>query len=293
MKDRMKILVAYDGSESAQSIFYDLRRAGLPDQAEAVVISIDEQWMPLPNSYGMVERGSPSDFEASAEVKALAKQASERLSSLFPEWNARAEAYIGSPASFILVRADDWQPDLIFTGARGSSTFEKLLLGSISQKVMAEADCSVRIARGRVLEKFRPVRILIGYDGSIGADAAVQTVLARRWPAQTAVKLVTAVGPHSLAEARKMKADLEHARRMQMKAEALLSDAGFEVSTAVNCDTPIHSITHEAEQMGADCIFVGTNLDPRTGRFVPGRVATAIAARAHCSVEVVRPELSV
>jgi hypothetical protein len=36
MKGKMKILIAYDGSECAEGILDDLNRAGLPDEAQAV-----------------------------------------------------------------------------------------------------------------------------------------------------------------------------------------------------------------------------------------------------------------
>ena len=40
MDKRMKILISYDGSLQANAALKDLRRAGLPAEAEAVVMSI-------------------------------------------------------------------------------------------------------------------------------------------------------------------------------------------------------------------------------------------------------------
>ena len=42
----MKILIAYDGSSCADLALEDMRRAGLPRLAEAVVLSVSELWMP-------------------------------------------------------------------------------------------------------------------------------------------------------------------------------------------------------------------------------------------------------
>jgi nucleotide-binding universal stress UspA family protein len=47
----------------------------------------------------------------------------------------------------------------------------------------------------------------------------------------------------------------------------------------------------EAESWGADCIFVGARGLGRVERFMLGSVSTAVAARAHCSVEVVRANI--
>ena len=44
----------------------------------------------------------------------------------------------------------------------------------------------------------------------------------------------------------------------------------------------------EAERWGADCIFLGAKGHSRFERLLLGSVSTAVSARAHCSVEVVR-----
>ena len=41
-----KILIAYDGSASADAALEDLRRAGLPDELDATVLSVAEVWLP-------------------------------------------------------------------------------------------------------------------------------------------------------------------------------------------------------------------------------------------------------
>src|SRR6266511_3263114 len=53
-RDRMKILIAYDGSECAESAIDDLKRAGLPRRAEAIVLTIAEELFPAPTSIGGV-----------------------------------------------------------------------------------------------------------------------------------------------------------------------------------------------------------------------------------------------
>jgi nucleotide-binding universal stress UspA family protein len=55
---------------------------------------------------------------------------------------------------------------------------------------------------------------------------------------------------------------------------------------------PKHVLLDEAEQWGADCLFVGARGLSRIERFLLGSVSAAVAARAQCSVEVVRPHTS-
>jgi hypothetical protein len=40
----MRILIAYDGSRGADAALLDLQRAGLPQEAEALVISVADVW---------------------------------------------------------------------------------------------------------------------------------------------------------------------------------------------------------------------------------------------------------
>ena len=42
--NNMRILIAYDGSSGADAALFDLQRAGLPQEAEALVISVADVW---------------------------------------------------------------------------------------------------------------------------------------------------------------------------------------------------------------------------------------------------------
>jgi len=80
----------------------------------------------------------------------------------------------------------------------------------------------------------------------------------------------------------------ERVRKITAEASEKLRAAGLLVSSAVREGDPRHILTNEAEDWKADCIFVGARGLSRLERFWLGSVSTAIVARAHCSVEVVR-----
>src|SRR3982751_6558290 len=46
----MRLLIAYDGSQSADAALDDLTHAGLPQKGEALVMSVAEVWLPPPPS---------------------------------------------------------------------------------------------------------------------------------------------------------------------------------------------------------------------------------------------------
>lgn len=297
----MKILVGYDGSDCADAALDDLQRAGLPNSTEALVISVAEQWLPPPppSSYQIVEEtfaegiiggvieANRQASEAVEAANALAFQASKVVQSLFPAWSVRAEAYSGSPAGEILKRAEEWEADLIVVGSHGRSALGRLILGSVSQRVVTGAACSVRVARHQAKEKDSPVRIVIGVDASPGAEAAVRAVAARTWPKNSEVRLVTSVDPlHMYAMEPEDK--FAFVRAIHQAAETRLRATGLQVASLIEEEDPKQFLIAQAEQWNADSIFVGARGLGRIGRFLLGSISTAVVSRAHCSVEVAR-----
>ena len=70
---------------------------------------------------------------------------------------------------------------------------------------------------------------------------------------------------------------------------APLHTRGLAVSSVIRAGDPKHVLLDEAEHWEADGLFVGARGLSRVERFLLGSVSAAVAARAHCSVEVVRP----
>ena len=303
----MKILIAYDGSSCADAALDDLRRAGLPSEAEAVVLSVADVWMPPTSSSrervvetafaervaAAREKTRTQAVQAVEDARALAVHASERVQAFFPAWDVRAEACADSPAWAVIKKADEWQPDLVVVGSHGHTALSRLLLGSVSHKVVTEARCTVRVARGGVADTTAPVRIIIGVDGSPDADTAVRTVAERVWPPGSEARVI-AVLDQALATAvrwdTESDADVQvGACRIVEAAEKTVRAAGLAVSSIVKEGDPKRVLVEEAEHWGADCIFIGARGLRRLERFLLGSVSTAVAVHAHCSVEVVRP----
>src|SRR5262249_2604713 len=179
MTNRMKILVGYDGSECADAALDDLRRAGLPANAQIKVLSVVENWLPPPSGLEIIEH-----IDRDQEYLALARRGRVRLVSIGPGWDVKSESGAGSPASVIIEKADEWGADLIVIGSHGRTALGQFFFGSVSHKVLHEARCSVRVARGRIEEPGTPVRLIIGVDGSKDAEAAGGGGSGRQTPAE-------------------------------------------------------------------------------------------------------------
>jgi nucleotide-binding universal stress UspA family protein len=291
MANRMKILVAYDGSECADAALDDLRRAGLRADAQIKVLSVVENWLPPPSGLEIIEH-----IDRDQEYLALARRGSVRLASMEPGWDVKSESGVGSPATVIIEKADEWGADLIVVGSHGRTALGQFFFGSVSQKVLSEARRSVRVARGRIEEPGAPARLIIGLDGSKDAEAAVEAVAARKWPAGSEARIVNATWAAPQISSRSMVGPIakwvleQKARIKKMIDEATgkLSAAGLKTDAVVKDGEPKSLLIAEAESWGADCIFVGAGGMGRIERFLLGSVSSAVAARAHCSVEVVR-----
>ncbi len=301
MKQPKKILLGYDGSECSQKMLEDLQYAGLPAQAEAFILSAAEHWIMPPTSFGGVDLHFTEDPNEANKTRALAEEAQERLRACFPQWHIQSEAVWGTAASQLIGKADEWKPDLLVVGSHGRSLLGRFLLGSVSQKVLHEAHCSVRIARGGAAqERTQPAKIIIGLDGSAGANRAVEAVLARAWPTGSQVRLVNATWTVPPITSGRMVAPIadwirqENARVQTAMdaATAKLQGVGLSTSSVVEEEEPRHLLCEEAKRWEADCIFLGARGMGPMERLLIGSISSGVAAHAPCSVEVIRTAAS-
>lgn len=312
----MRLLIGYDGSENADTALYDLRRAGLPDDADALVLSVADIFMSAaPSSYEFVEHALMSRrltsslmvaqseaLRATNEAKEFASQGSDQLRSIFPTWNVRSEAVEGNPADELVRKADEWRADLLVVGSQGRTPLGRLLLGSVSKKVLTNSTASVRVVRsGNQTPHDEPPKIIIGVDGSASAEKAVRVVGSRVWPSGTEIRVVAVddgTSPTRIAQILPTAAAMitgcneqraSDARTMVEWADKELNAIGLETSVLIAEGDPQGVLLEEARKWKADSIFVGTReFNGAFERFRLGSVSTALVTKAPCSVEVVR-----
>lgn len=286
MKALSKIVIAYDGSACSEAALHDLSRAGLPAGVEALVLTVADVFLPpaddeLPDEPAIripeVERHARRRAEkAVKEARTYAERALNRVKADFPGWQVKAEVECDTPAWAVIKMADRLGADLIVIGSHGhASAGGRLIMGSVSQRVLYEARCSVRVARCSDERRAGPVRIVLGLSGSWDAEAAADAVAARAWPEGSEARVVTS---HNTSPA-----------AVQGIASERLRAAGLNTSSVSRDGDPAHVLLDEAEKWGADSVFLGTRDIHGMKHLLHGSVAAAVAARAGCSVEVVRP----
>lgn len=134
----MKILLAYDGSAGAQRALDVL--LGLARPADHVTVVGVAEGIPL-----FAHAGALPSPEQEAERDRQLTEAERALSPVGV--SVALSAHAGDPATAILDTAEKEQVELIVIGTRGLGAAERWLIGSVSDKVLHHAHCSVLVAR--------------------------------------------------------------------------------------------------------------------------------------------------
>jgi len=197
---------------------------------------------------------------------------------------------LGDPQSRIVERARQWGADFIFVGSHGHSALTRFLLGSVSRYVVHKANCSVAVVRAHSSSgsaQSHGLRVMLATDGSQACDEATRSIAARPWPDGTNVLILNAFGAHTTG--RDKCADPRALATMAIdRAAEALQPAGLQIERATLPGDPREVILDHAREWDADLIVVGSHGWRGIDRLLLGSVSEAVAANAHCTVEVIR-----
>ena len=301
---QIRVLIPYDGSESAEVALDDLRKSGLPQTLDANV-AVTSVWLPLSpyeifravsaRRMRVLSAGAASFVPAlreSEEQRIMSLEAEHRIRSIFPSGTIITEAMQDTAAvgNEILRKAKKWKAGLIVVGAKASPSPHIIDFAGPALKIAEGADCSVRIARPSDSKDESGIRIIIGVDTSDSAAQLVQSVAQRLWPQGSEASLIAIrkSGP------RDPKMDSQITLALEQSADELRA-AGLRVSTKLKDGLPQDMLLQEARELAADCIFIEPHgfqpaLNGGPDQRSLGRTAVALILGAHCSIEVVRPK---
>jgi nucleotide-binding universal stress UspA family protein len=302
----MRIVIAHDGSSFADEAVDGLRLAGLPESGDATVVSVVEHAFPHPHRPADDGKGHASELAerraaALTYAGSIAERAAERVRKVLPGWQVDARAAFGSPSHEVIACAEEIAANLIVVGSHGRGVVGRILLGSISQSIATHAHVSVRVGRAGPAKHGSALRLLVGVEGSSGGSDAVREIARRVWPESTEARLVFAYEPLSPSiagymvplvsfAAREANSDeREYGRQVLDGAVRELAATKLRVSRAILVGHPKQALLMEAEAWEANTVFMGSRgLTSGLDRFLLGSVSSAVAARAKCSVEIVR-----
>lgn len=219
----------------------------------------------------------------------------------------RFEVAEGSPASIILERACAMPADLLVMGTHGRSGFERLILGSITEKVLRRAVCPVLTVPPRMPDAaplpqalFR--RILCPIDFSETAQRALTYAvsLAEEADAHLTVLNVLEVPAETLESARESSRSLpqlmrsyltaseEEARRRLDEAIPAAAREYCTVDTRVTAGRPYREVLRIAAELGSNLIVMGVRGRGARDLLAFGSTTQHVVRAAECPVLTLR-----
>jgi nucleotide-binding universal stress UspA family protein len=137
-----KILIPVDGSDNSKKALEMAIILAKTAGAHLTVLEVIEEFGPLPGYYEAAPAGTD-------RVKWISEQRFEKVHPVLDDtkikWDRRIEE--GYAADKIIEIASNEKYDMIVIGSRGLSPLGRFLLGSVSDRVVHHAPCSVTVVK--------------------------------------------------------------------------------------------------------------------------------------------------
>ena len=146
MTEIKRIVVGVDGSDrSRAALLWAYNEAAHHEAAITVVSTWHPPALPMTPPYGSLP---PEGYVTQPEKAALdmLERFVVELDARTPPVDVRTSVEKGNPAEVLIERSKE--ADLMVVGSRGHGGFKGMLLGSVSQHLVAHSECPVVVVRG-------------------------------------------------------------------------------------------------------------------------------------------------
>lgn len=278
-----KILVALDGSESSRNALLQSFALARDEKSWLIAATV------VPAFDGDLELVGIVDVRAAlrkpgetilAAARALAESERVPLKTVLEE---------GEAWSLLTELAAEERCDLIVMGRRGLRRLERVMMGSVTARVIGHTDRDVLVVPQGTALSWK--RTLVATDGSASSAAAAEHAVnvAASYGGELIALSVVDLPDEALADAPDLPDQLLGKARGYVEAvRAKAAAAGVPCETAT-LEGPAHEVvTRLARERGAGLIVTGSH--GRTGlrRLLMGSVAEKVIGHAPCPVLVVK-----
>lgn len=167
----------------------------------------------------------------------------------------------GDPARKITDFAHSQAVDLIMMPTHGCGLFRSMLIGSVTAKILHDADCPVWTATHAEEQRSKdvPGTIMYAVDGGPKTPALLQWAAEFSQRIGATLKLLHVVPPISDWLALPSERELQEEARQEArtKIDTLQKSAGVNLPLRVAVGQIVNTVTEEARQEGADLIIIG------------------------------------
>ena len=292
----MRILLATDGSEASHTAEWLLLRLPFPEAVELAVAHVT-----LVPSLAHLRHEFPASVnDVLEEYQGWAESVIADEAARFTGMNGTVTTHSrsGSPAHELVELATELKSELIVIGARGLSPTNRLLMGSVSQKVVRKAPCSVLVTRPSqtMTESGRPLRIVCCLDGSPSACLAAKELSKFHWGDGVEITLLSTVATMKeygeKVYERTQPLREEQTRFVQEShdwAKDLLAPHTTNVRSEIRESVHVAGeIVNVLEEQQADLVVLGHRGMNRIERWMLGSTSEMVMRHAPCSVWIVR-----
>jgi nucleotide-binding universal stress UspA family protein len=303
----MKILFATDGSDGAEIAAAMLTRFPFPDDRSAVVMTVVDSRLLAVDKHVVLDEDQNRLLE---ETEQTLREESEQL--LAAEsgrlkdagWICTTEIRTGNPSEEIIKAADELQPDIIVLGSHGHKGVKHFVLGSVSDRVLRHAHCSVLIVRpspalSAPLDDAgqpSPWRILVAYDDSEPAKEAISLCASLPLDDETEVSVIGVMPVlHMFRQdiRQRMNSIWQQQKQARKKTlekavEALRWTTPQATAELLSGSNISHEILAFVEDRAIDLVVIGSKGRSAIKRFMLGSITNDVSDHAPCSVMVVR-----
>jgi len=303
----MKILLATDGSEYAETALDFLLRFPLPDDSSVILLTVidkrvfvDAESVELTAAQSQTLHAVHNTVREEAQV--YLDMAAQRVSA--HGLAATVQLRSGDVAEEILVAAEEAQVDLVVVGSHGHTPVRRFMLGSIATRVLTYSPNSVLIVKqpgaGHSLpgREGEPWRVLLAYDDSTPARKALELCASLPLGSRDKVEVVTV-----LTLITGFRQDVyQHLspvwQQKKIAAKAALDGAVVRLHGSLPGVTSqlregassSHEIIEAAEESGSNLVVLGSEGKSALQRLLQGSLTGNVARHAPCSVLVVRED---
>jgi nucleotide-binding universal stress UspA family protein len=289
MEGAKRILVATDFSEQAGRALDAALALASRTKGEVHLVHALEVALPLFEPYAVV---LPADWVG--EARRLAQEKLEKAQAKVKALGLTGTTHLGDvPAAHAIAdRAKSLGADLVVMGTHGHTGLKHVLLGSVAERTVEYAPCSVWTVKGSAGANVR--NVVAGTDFSEAAAASLK--VAADWARGFGAKLhlvhalqipMPLIAPYEVAIP---EAVIEGARREAKRQleEAAKSVSGVAISTEL-ASTPAHAaLIDAATRLSAELIVTGSRGLTGLKHALLGSVAERTLRYAPCSVLTVR-----
>lgn len=150
IKGTKRVLLATDGSAHSEAAARSVSQRPWPEDSVVRVVSVIDPMIPVMDPW--YAAGEVID-QIRQQTKKECEEAVASAHKIVTDagLNATTAVLSGSPKRRIIEYAKEWEADLIVIGSHGRRGLTRLAIGSVSEAVAMNAECSVEVIRARAL----------------------------------------------------------------------------------------------------------------------------------------------